>query len=146
MKTAMFRPLATFVTLSLLSASALAHDTVGELTAAGGKLLADVEEVKKLVTNSRMTGHTRNAGQTYPIDFELKKNGKIDGTARGRNGVEGVWGTWEVNDKAQLCMDRQYNGGSSQGCIFIYVVDGKYFISGKNESDARLIDRAFKPL
>ena len=135
----------------IISSAVLAQSTVGELLAAGAKKL-NGEEVKKLVSGTRMTGVVSAAGSDErPVDFSMHANGRIDGTALSTKfggPYLGVTGAWDVNEKGALCMDTKFsNGKDAHGCTVIFSFMDKYFAaSSKDKEGAKLMTRSFKPL
>jgi hypothetical protein len=122
--------------------------TVAELLADKAKLI-ERDELKTLVTGSRMTGFTFREGQTYPVDFQFKADGKFTGTVSPQSGNVGVSGNWNINDKGQFCYKGFYTNrpGMLDTCLFIFLRGTQHYTAGSTTEGDRIATlRTFKPL
>jgi hypothetical protein len=121
--------------------------TVAELLADKAKLI-EGDELKTLVTGSRMTGFANRSGAVYPLDFQFKPDGKWSGTVAPPDGSVGLVGTWNINDKGQFCYTGYYNrGGTLEACLFIFLRGTQHYAASSKTNGERIATlRTFKPL
>ena len=112
--------------------------TLGDLTEKGARKLSS-DEVRTLLSGSRMSGEAWASG--IPFNSTMAPNGTFEGTtARGR----GFSGVWTINADGQTCTNFRYDPlGAGSPCVFTYELDGRYYITDRDEPTSRVVERRF---
>ena len=111
-----------------------------ELIAQGAKQLS-AAELRQLLSGKEISGPT--FGQST-IAWTLKPDGSFSGWGQNMQGEAQNWGTWNVNDKGQFCVEGQarWYGGSDQfsGCTEWFRLGSNFYAV----RDGRAVKRQVK--
>lgn len=112
--------------------------TLGDITAKGARKLSGAE-VRTLLSGSRMSGAAWTTG--VPFTATMAPNGTFEGTTAGGQGFSGVW---TVSEEGQSCTNFRYDPrGANSPCVFTYELDGRYYVTDRNEPTGRVVERRF---
>lgn len=114
-----------------------APKSVGDLLDRGGSRVA-AQDMRSLVTGASVSGNGLGGG---PFILRLAADGRVNGVA-GFARVE-VNGTWEVDDKGQLCLKVSWSSGaeSRSRCFPWFKLGEQYFESPLADHGSALMPR-----
>jgi len=128
----------------VVSSSAAAQSTLGELLDMGAKQIPQAELVS-LLSGLTMSGESFN-NQGGTIRFDYKADGTVSGHLRTADGREfPSSGTWKVDDSGKFCRDMTRPNGSKWGdCRYFYRLGEGYFAAETNERGTKIEKRIFE--
>lgn len=131
------------IVLGLVSTTAFAQTTLGDLLDAGGKKLSK-EGLQAALSGARVSGKTATGAATVESDF--KADGTYSGTATSTQGASGYVGTWSVDDSGKLCVEfTRTRGGRDKQCGYYFAIADRYYVSeSDSERGSPLIERTIK--
>jgi len=132
----------------VMSTSALAQSTLGELLDAGGKRMA-AADVASALSGASVDGPTKPGGM---LRADFKADGSFSGTVQGPSGGKptGIVGTWAVDANGKLCTEFTLTATATgmrkdSSCGYYFKNGDQYYVteSGTDRS-ALLLKRTIK--
>lgn len=135
----------SFASALLLTSSAFAQSTLGEVLDAGGRKLS-VTEVKTLLTGASVSGPGANGTK---LNLELSENGKASGyltLISPQPMTIGLSGSWKVEEDGKVCSDLTFtNGRTANNCGYYFQAGENYFGStSENDRSIAVFPRSVK--
>lgn len=129
---------------AMISAGAYAQDarTVGELLSKGGKKLTRAEITSLYDASPTVSGVSPAGNRKFELTYS--RDGTLSGRSTDLEGQRGygLFGTWTVNDAAQVCSQLKNAFGRdatpSPPCGFRYKLGDAIYSAGSEDPDAAL--------
>lgn len=116
----------SLVLMGLITTSALAQNSLGDLLDGGAKKLSK-EAVRSAISGAQISGTSTTGAAT---DYHYKPDGSFSGNLRNSDGwTTGTVGTWSVDDSGRLCAEWTLTKNSKRfkGCGFLYAKSDQYY-------------------